>query len=99
MLLAVGLLVGLLVMFTPKNWTCHLFRLASLPLASFLACWHLCCYTATAVGPQEVGAFRLLSSLMELSACLLMSSAIPCRVLAQNEAIDMGDAHNGSAGC
>ena len=79
---AVGLLVGLLVMLMPKSWSGHLFRLVSLALATFIACWHLCCFTATAVGPQEVGAFQQLSSLMELSACLLMSFAMtrkaPC---------------------
>ena len=63
MLLAVGLLVGLLVMMTPQSWSGHNFRLISLPLVIFLACWHLCCYTATAVGPQEVSAFQQLSSL------------------------------------
>ena len=61
-LLAVGLFVGLLVMMTPKSWSGHLFRVVSLPLVIFLASWHLCCYTATAVGPQEVNALQRLSS-------------------------------------
>ena len=50
----VGLGVGLLVMLTPKRWSAPAFRTLSLPLSGFLAVWHACAYTATAVGPHEV---------------------------------------------
>ena len=39
---------------TPDDWSAPVFRAASLPIAAFLALWHLCSYIATAVGPEEV---------------------------------------------
>jgi len=54
MVSAAGLVVGVLVMVTPQRWSAPLFRFMSLPLGFFLAAWHLCSYTATALGPQEV---------------------------------------------
>ena len=51
---AVCLIMGLLVMMTPSRWSAPVFRSLSLPLSVFLAVWHACAYTATAVGPHEV---------------------------------------------
>ena len=39
---------------TPDGWSAPVFRAASFPIAAFLALWHLCSYTATAVGSHKV---------------------------------------------